>query len=142
MRAVAMVIVLLGTTRCSYDWTVASVVADTTPDTQDTTVLDTAVVDTTPSDAAPDCAALLAAVASARTAAKRCVSTAGVCTTEVTDECGCKSVVAQPGEDRNRYVNAVSAAAGCKSLACGTCAATKPGFCLVADGGGTACAGP
>jgi hypothetical protein len=126
---------------CSYDWTVpASVDAPVA----DTAVSDTAVVDTFVAETAPSCESLLAKVVAARIEAKKCVSTALICMEEVIDECGCKSMVAEPGAAANIYRNAVAdfKSAGCKSIACGTCAMPKSGQCLLSDGGGLSCAGP
>jgi len=134
-----LLVLALAIAGCAYDWDVGPRPTDAAIDSL---APDTAVVDSKPETV--DCAALLAEVATRREIAKRCVSTAGVCTTTVTDECGCPSITAQPGADTNLYDQAAQRArsAACTSPACGPCQPTRKGFCLLADGGGTSCDGP
>ncbi|MBI2388061.1 MAG: hypothetical protein HYV09_00465 [Deltaproteobacteria bacterium] len=152
MRSFALACLAIVLAGCAYDWDVgprveagvdAKAPLDSTAPADTAPAPDTAVVDTAPE--AVDCAALLAEVATRRVAAKKCVSTALVCTTEVVDECGCKSITEQADAETNLYADAAKRArdAGCKSPSCGTtCPEPRPNYCLLADGGGTSCAGP
>ena len=138
---------------CSYDWSTA---ARPTGDAgtldasrSDASTVDGGAVDAATSDAnggndAPvsTCDALFAKVASTRAAAKKCVSIAGVCTTHLSDECGCVTVVAQPATAQDSdYLSAVAAlkGSGCP-LGCGSCSTARDGLCIIVGGGpDTAC---
>lgn len=121
---------------CSYDWTIGA------PDGSATSSTGSGGGTTTSSGSggadasAPSCADLLATLRAARDAAKRCPTVGATCTASVTDECGCRSFVAQAGSSAaGAFAAALQAfaAAGCQPT-CGSCLPnpTGVGTCLYA----------
>jgi hypothetical protein len=90
-----------------------------------------------PADAGVSCAKLAKTLEEAANAAKTCSGpTAGQCTTDITNECGCKSYVADAGSSAaNAYAVALSAFedAGCPPSCDGGCV-NPIGSCLLATG--------
>jgi hypothetical protein len=80
----------------------------------------------------------------ARERARRCTSSVAACTTDVVDECGCPFVVGQADSVAAADYKALAQqvrAAGCAVPGCGaSCPTPRRGLCIVAEGGGTACA--
>jgi hypothetical protein len=140
---------------CTYAWPTGAPVADgggeagrfdaTTDGSGVDGAGDAAPSDVT-SDATPDCRVLGADVEAKKKAAKVCTPTAGACSSGVTDECGCKVWVGdETGAATSDLQNALAAyeSAKCKPACPVSCIVpdgATTGLCVLASGGGTACA--
>jgi hypothetical protein len=138
---------------CAYDWAVgvAPLQAEggasdaTVPDaTSDASLWDAALrpdsggdAGAPPQDSSVSCYTLKEALDNARSAAKACIPSAGQCTTDLIDECECKSYVADAGSPAaNAFVSALGAFkdAGCIGSCDAAPCLTVPGSCYLATG--------
>ena len=119
-RAIGFCCALVAGVGCTYDWPVGAPLGPGDAALADAALADASLPDGATSDggnaadgtldapaegsrdSAPavgpvvDCVALAAQVKKDRAAAKKCMETAGECTTTVDDECGCPSFVGMP----------------------------------------------
>jgi hypothetical protein len=152
LRAYAAIAIAVGTTGCSYDWTVsASSPSDagpptdaTVPDASDASIPDAAgdvgTVDAPgPSDdGATSCADLLTAIGSAEVAAKTGCTVGVPCMATIKDQCGCTFFLAQQSSTGTQDLeNALGAYqnAACTGV-CPTCATPPSSVTCLESGSG------
>jgi hypothetical protein len=126
---------------CSYSWDVGPSPIDAGT-TASSSAASSASSSTSSGDAGPDCNALVGSLGSKLAAAKKCISSASACATNVTDACGCTVAVGNASAAAvTDYLATIDAihAAKCP-LPCPACPAPSMSLCLVDAQQMTSCA--